>query len=155
VDEREEADLNLEQADAALAAYLVANWTATPIAWENVEARGWTTAGQPLLPEGTADFIAVQLYPVADIQITVPGTCHRTAVAVQIAVCVKAGTGSRIAKRHLSSLVALLGNLTLPTANGDLRISNMTGSGGYLAENGWYVMEAAFAGHFERFTPQP
>lgn len=144
--------MNLEGADALLAAHLSENWPHTPIAWENVEPRSWTAPGQPLLPDGEADYLIVRSDLVGNRTVTIPGTCVRSQVQYLFSVCVKQGTGTRKAKKWLDHLVELLENVTLRGTEGTLRVSTMIGSVGYAAENGWHVEEASFMVYFERYT---
>jgi hypothetical protein len=143
--------MDLASADALLATYLTDNWSHTPIAWENVEPRNWSSAGQPLLPEGLVDYVQVRTFATGNSNITVDRSCIRTRVQIQIAVCVKSGTGTRSAKGWQDELNLLLENALLSDGSGVLRLSTMIGSEGYPAVNGWYVYESAFAGYFERF----
>ena len=91
--------MTLEQADALIATYLSSNWTATLIAWENVDPRAFSMPGQPLLPDGTADYLQVRSYEVSNRTVTIPAHCIRSHVQLQISVCVKAGSGVRKAKK--------------------------------------------------------
>jgi hypothetical protein len=143
------------QAEALLYTYLSANWTATKIAWQNVEPRDFTSPSQPLLPEGTDDYIAVRVMLVNSTTITMPANCIRYRGQLMVGVCVKENTGTRTAKNRLSSLVELLENATISDVNGSLRIGNMAGSLGYPAPNGWYVEDSSFMFTFERFVAAP
>jgi hypothetical protein len=144
--------MNLEGADALISQYLVTNWPHTEIAWQNVDPRAWTQPGQPLLPEGQADFLIVRSELVGNETVTVPATCVRSQVQYLFSVCVKQGTGTRQAKKWLDHLVDLLENVTLRDTSGTVRVSTMIGSVGYAAENGWHVEEASFMIYFERYT---
>ena len=147
--------MTLEQADALIATYLSSNWTATPIAWENVDPRAFSMPGQPLLPDGTADYLQVRSYEVSNRTVTIPAHCIRSHVQLQISVCVKAGSGVRKAKKHLSDLVNLLENATIGASGSQIRFGTLIGSAGYFSDNGWYIRDAAFPFYFERYVAQP
>lgn len=145
--------MTLDQADELLVTYLSDNWTETPIAWPNVEPRNWTEAGQPLLPDGTDDYIAVRGMGLGSQTITVDGSCIRYTGQLFIASCVKDGTGVRRAKSHLTGILELLENETLSGPDGSVRLGTITGPVGYSSANGWYVEEVGLLYHFERYTP--
>ncbi|NCC40465.1 MAG: hypothetical protein EOM21_13615 [Gammaproteobacteria bacterium] len=147
--------MTLEDADALIATYLSTHWTTTPIAWANVDPRAFSQPGQPLLPDGTADYVQVRSYLVSNRTVTVPAHCIRSHVQLQISVCVKAGTGVRKAKKHLSDLVKLLENATIGSSGAHIRIGTLIGAAGYFSDNGWYIEDAAFPFYFERYVAQP
>ena len=144
--------MNFAESDKILTEYLAANWTTTPISWPNVEGRDYSVAGHPLLPVGTADYVALRTHGAGSRTVTVDGRCIRYSSQLFIAVCVKEGTGVRAARGHLDGLVALLENATLSGTAGQIRMSNVTGPADYMAPNGWFVSEVGIMYHYERYT---
>jgi hypothetical protein len=142
--------MTLEEADALLTTYLAEHWTQTPIAWQNIEPRNFSEMGQPLLPSGTEDFIAVRSEIVNNQTLTVPGRCIRTQMQLQVAVCVKENTGTRSARRWLSDLVALLENQRIGDPGSQLSFGTLSGAARYVTDNGWFVEEASLPCYFER-----
>lgn len=140
-------------ADRLIQEYLAANWTTTPIAWPNVEPRSFVPIGQPLLPMGTADYIALRSHGTGSQTVTVNGSCIRYSGQLFAAIAVKEGTGVRTAKGHTDTLVALLENKTIKEpGTGAVRMGTITGPTEYPAPNGWFVVEFAVMFYFERFT---
>jgi hypothetical protein len=147
--------MNIDDAEELIYTYLNANWTDTKIAWQNVDAKDYSSPSQPLLPEGTDDYIDVRMNVFTSRTVTIPANCIRYTGQLLVGVCVKENTGTRVAKGHLASLVNLLENATITGVSGDLRIGNMTGSLGYAAPNGWYVEDSSFMFTFERHVANP
>lgn len=144
--------MNLAESDKLLTEYLAANWTATPISWPNIENRDYSVAGHPLLPTGTADYVALRTHGAGSRTVTVDGRCIRYSSQLFVAVCVKEGTGVRGARGHLDGLVALLENATLSGTAGRIRMSNITGPVDYAAPNGWFVSEVGIMYFYERYS---
>lgn len=144
--------MTFEEADELLAQYLDTNWDVTPIAWPNVEPRNFQAPGYPLLPMGEADYVAVRTTGAGSKTITVPGSCLRYTGQLFLAVCVKEGTGVRVAKEYLSSLAGLLENATIRGSAGAVRLGNLSGPVSYTTPNGWYVEEIGVLYSFERFV---
>ena len=143
--------MNLEGADALLTTYLAEHWTHTPIAWDNIEARDFAEMGQPLLPSGDLDYVQIRSEIVGNRTLTVPGTCVRTQMQLQVAVCVKQHTGTRNARRLLDQLVDLLENQRIGTFGNRLSFGPLGGAVRYVAANGWFVEEASLPCYFERY----
>lgn len=143
--------MRVDEAEAALYALLAQSWTTTPLAWHNVDERNFTEPGMPLLPDGDTDYVSVRLDVFSATTLTVPANCIRYSGQLALGICVKERTGTRQAKKHLSDLAALLENQTLASDGGHLRVSTLSNTADYFAENGWYVLEATFALYFERF----
>lgn len=146
--------MNLEAADALLATYLSQYWTQTPIAWQNVEPRNFSEMGQPLLPSGDEDYVAVRSEVVGNRTLTVPGSCIRTQLQLQVAVCVKEGSGTRRARRLLSQIVELLENKRIGDFGNRLSFSTLSGAACYTSDNGWFIEEASLPCYFERHVAQ-
>ena len=143
--------MRFDEAESALYHLLASHWTATPLAWHNVDERNFGDPGQPLLPDGDDDYLSVRLDIFPGRTITVPGTCVRYGGQLAIGICVKERTGTRQAKTYLADLAELLENQTLVHDGGRLRLSTLSNTADYFAENGWYVLEATFALYFERY----
>ena len=143
--------MRVDEAEAALYALLTQSWTATPLAWHNVDERNFTEPGMPLLPDGDTDYVSVRLDVFSATTLTVPANCIRYSGQLALGICVKERTGTRQAKKYLSDLAALLENQTLASDGGHLRVSTLSNTADYFAENGWYVLEATFALYFERY----
>ena len=139
------------EADRLIQEHLSANWATTPIAWPNIEPRSFVPIGQPLLPMGTSDYVALRSQGAGSQAITVNGSCVRYAGQLFVAVCVKEGTGVRTAKGYVDTLVGLLENRTLKGPGGVVRLSTLTGPTAYPAPNGWYCEEFAIMYYFEQF----
>lgn len=143
--------MRLDDAEAAVYTLLATRWTATPLAWHNVDPRNFIVPGEPLLPDGDADFIAVRLDIFGSTTLTVPGNCIRYSGQLALGICVKERTGTRQAKTYLADLSALLENQTIKSSDGAIRVSTLSNTADYFAENGWYVLEATFPLYFERY----
>jgi hypothetical protein len=142
--------MNLLDAETLIQTYLASNWTATKIAYPNVLPADFTAPGQPLLPEGTADYIALRYQFENSRFITVPGTCRRYTGQIQITAFVRRQTGTRTLATYANSLIELFeGKEIKNTGNEILRVWGLTGSI-ELAYDDWYARELAFAASFER-----
>jgi hypothetical protein len=140
-------------ADRLIQEYLAANWTTTPIAWPNVEPRSFVPIGQPLLPMGTANYIALRSHGTGSQTVTVNGSCIRYSGQLFCGVNVKEGMGVRTAKGYVDTLVALLENKTIhEPGTGAVRMGTITGPTEYFSPNGWFTIEFAIMYSFERFT---
>ena len=144
--------MNLADADKILTEYLAANWTTTEIAWPNIEGRDFSAAGHPLLPTGTADYVALRTHGTGSRTVTVDGRCIRYSSQLFVAVCVKEGTGVRAARGHLDGLILLLENKTLSGNSGTIRMGTITGPVDYVAPNGWFVSEVGIMYFYERYN---
>ena len=98
--------MRVDEAEAALYALLAQSWTATPLAWHNVDERNFTEPGMPLLPDGDTDYVSVRLDVFSATTLTVPANCIRYSGQLALGICVKERTGTRQAKRYLSDLAA-------------------------------------------------
>lgn len=143
--------MNYVQASTALQVYLNSNWSATPLAFNNVEERNWTAVGQPILPEGDSDYVTLRTHIPSSTYITVPGHCRRYFGTLFLAVAVRKGTGTRTMETYITDLIALFEGKTLSTADGELRVWTLTGNAEYEL-NDWFVNEIAFGFSFERFV---
>jgi hypothetical protein len=139
-------------ASRLIAQHLVSRWTSTPIVWENVNPQNLQAAGQPLLPAGVADYVAVRDVGRGSQTITVPAACTQVSRQLFLAACVKAGTGTRKAQAMVDGLIALFENTVLRGNPGEgvVRFRDYTGPATYLAPNGWYVAEVGFMFQFEK-----
>jgi hypothetical protein len=144
--------MNYSDADKLISEYLAANWTTTPIAWPNIEPRSFVPIGQPMLPMGTADYVALRSQGAGSRTVTVDGSCIRYSGQLFVAICVKEGTGVRTAKGHIDALVEILENVTIKAAEGAVRMGTLTGPTGYPSGNGWYCEEFGIMFTFERYT---
>ncbi len=143
--------MRIDEAEALVYGLLADNWSLTPLAWHNVDAKNYTEPGYPLLPDGTEDYVSVRLDIHAATTLTIPGNCIRYSGQLSFGICVKERTGTRQAKLYLSELADLLENSRLVSDECSLMVSPLSNQGDYFSENGWYVLEAAFPIHFERF----
>ena len=143
--------MNYVEASRALQVYLNDNWSATPLAFTNVDGRQWATVGQPILPEGDVDYVTLRTHIPSSAFITVPGTCRRYFGTIFLAVAVRKGTGTRAMETYISSLIELLEGKTLSATEGELRVWTLTGNAEYEI-NDWFVNEIAFGFSFERFV---
>ena len=143
--------MNLLTAQALIETYLSTNWTATPVAYENVEARNWTATGQPLLPEGDVDYVTLRTEFRGSETITIPGRCIRYYGGLYPAVCVKDGSGTRTALGYAKDLTALLESKEIPSADGMLRVWTLAGTQKYRPSADWFVVELSFNFSFERY----
>ena len=147
--------MTITDAEEAVYGLLSAVWTATPLAWRNVDPRNYLDPSQPLLPDGEDDYISVNVDVFSATTLTVPGNCIRYSGQVALGICVPERTGTRTAKTYLSQLCDLLENQRLRSSDGSLVVSTLSNQGSYVTDNGWYVLEATFPLYFERYlTPQ-
>lgn len=144
--------MTVDEASAVLENFFMVYWTATPIAFENVELRNWQEPGQPLLPEGDEDYIFLRSSINTSTVITVPGRCRRYQGTIRVGVAVRDGTGTRIGDGYAADLINLLEGRELSEATGMLRIWTLVGSVKYRPTSGWYVNELAFNFSFERYV---
>lgn len=144
--------MNHAGASRLIAQHLVTNWTSTPLVWENTSPLNFNAAGQPLLPAGEVDYVAVRDIGRGSQTITVPAACTQVSRQLFLAACVKAGTGTRKAQTMVDDLIALFENTVLrgDAGEGVVRFQDYTGPATYLAPNGWYVAEVGFMFHFEK-----
>ena len=142
--------MQLADALELLETHLQANWTDTPIAFENVDQRNSTLIGQPLLPAGTTDYVAVRTMLDGSRTITVPARCIRYFGAIYVAVCTLAGTGTRASAAYADRLISLLEERHLSGQAGSLRLGNLTFSTKYSPSARWFVHEIGFDFSFER-----
>jgi hypothetical protein len=143
--------MNAPEAEEAIYTALSQNWTSTPLAWRNVDPRNFSDPSQPLLPDGTTDYLSVRVDVFSGETLTVPGHCIRYVGQLSVGICVRERTGTRQAKTYLADLSDLLENRRIVSADGSLMVSPLSNQGDYFTENGWYVLEAAFPIHFERY----
>lgn len=141
--------MRVDEAEAALYSLLSTSWTMTPLAWHNVDPRNFIVPGEPLLPDGDQDYVSARLDVFSSKTLT--GTCIRYSGQLALGICVKERTGTRQAKKYLSDLAAILENQTIKSSDGALRMSTLSNTADYFAENGWYVLEATFPMYFERY----
>ena len=147
--------MTFADAKAALEGYLHAQWSATPVVWQNVEDIDFGTTGQPLLSEGQNPFIAVEIFIHTSQTITVPGNCIRYPGSIEFAVYVKEGQGSRQQAALTDQLIALFENTDIGSHPNKIRVRNITTTNTYINESGWYVQLIGFAIYFERFISNP
>lgn len=141
--------MNIISAETALQSYLATNWTRTDIAWPNVLPADFAAPGQPLLPEGDTDYIAVRHEFTNSRFITVPGTCRRYSGVLYLSVFVRRETGTRTLADYTSDLINLFEGKQIAHAGEYLTVWTMTGSiDRELAD--WYTREIAFSMTFER-----
>lgn len=146
--------MTLAEAEAALYALLQEHWTQTPLAWRNVDPRNYAGPSQPLLPDGDADYLSIQVDIFSATTVTVPGSCIRYAGQLVAGICVKESTGTRQAKQYLTEVCALAENSRIVSSDGNVRLSTLSNMVDYFLDNGWYVLEATFPLYFERYlTP--
>lgn len=145
--------MDLLSAQTLLETYFSTHWTATPVVYENVEARNWTATGQPLLPEGEVDYVTFRTEYGRSETITIPGNCRRQYGVLFPAVCVRDATGVRVAMSHARDLVALLESKEIASGSEILRLWTLGGTQKYRPADGWFVVELAFNFSFERHVP--
>lgn len=143
--------MRVDEAEEAVYTLLSTRWSQTPLSWHNVDERDYSVPGEPLLPDGDRDYISVRLDIFGSTTLTVPGNCIRYGGQLALGICVKERTGTRQAKTYLADLSALLENQTIKSSDGSIRVSTLSNTADYFAENGWYVLEATFPLYFERY----
>ena len=144
--------MNLIEAESLIQVYFSENWSATKVAYPNVLSADFAAIGQPLLPEGEEDYVAVRHIFDQSRFITVPGTCRRYTGAIQPTVFVRRHTGTRNLLSHCSPLIELLEGREITNPGGGLlRVWGLTGSI-ELAYDDWYAREMSFSASFERYV---
>lgn len=143
--------MNYVEASTLLQVFMFNNWTATPLAFNNVDSRNWTSVDQPVIPEGDSDYITVRTHIFHSQFITIPGTCRRYFGSLRLAISVRKGTGTRANETYATDLIGLLEGRTLSDASGELRVWTLTGNAEYGDED-WHVNELAFGFSFERYV---
>lgn len=149
--------MTLTDAKKTLEVYLNTNWSATDIAWENVDALDPDVAGQQYLITAQNAFISVEIWVHTSETITVPGSCIRYPGTLEFGVFLKEGTGTRIAANHIDALIALFENQTLisPDTGDRIRVRNITTTAKYRTSSGWFVSQIGFSFYFERYVANP
>jgi len=99
--------VNLVQAETTIQAYLSQRWTATPVVYPNVLPANFAAPGQPLIPEGDVDYIALRHEFTQAQFITVPARCSRYSGYLYLTVSVRRETGTRALSTHCSELIEL------------------------------------------------
>lgn len=136
--------------EQALQEYMDTQWVTTPVVYENVEEKGWTLPGQPLLPTGKNDYIHVKIETYSSQAITVPAVCRRDRGGVEVTVFVREETGSRKLKQYLDSLVSLLEYKEFSAGDTGLRVQQVVSQMTYATDDGWYVGRITFSMFFNR-----
>jgi hypothetical protein len=147
--------MELRGARKVLEEYLSAQWTYTPIHWQNVEALNLGSPLQPVLPQGTTDYIRVDIDLVGSEAITVPGTCRRRYGQLVFSVFVKENKGAGLADDYIDKLIGLFEYKTLGTSGDRLRVHNVTGHVNYYVDSGWFVSQSRMAFDFNKFVSLP
>jgi hypothetical protein len=126
---------------SAFRTWLEANWTTTPIRWEN---ETFTLPAPTSYPAAPAAFLAVEFaggfYAQQSIGSGTPAAERWTEDgAILVYSLVQSGAGSLVARQNATTLALALRGLTLP---GDIRLRSMTiGDGGPGDEDGnWFQL---------------
>jgi hypothetical protein len=144
--------MNILEAETLIETYLAANWTRTPVTYPNVSPLDYSAVGQPLLPKGSKDYIALRYSFEQSEFITVPGTCRRYHGSISITIFVRRQTGSRKLSDYANDLISLFEGKEISNSSGQLlRVWGLTGSIG-LTYDDWYARELAFSASFERYV---
>ena len=144
--------MNILEAETLIETYLSENWTRTPITYPNVMPADFSAAGQPLLPKGTNDYIALRYSFSQSEAITVPGTCRRYYGSIRITAFVRRQTGTRQLASYANDLISLFEGKEISNSSGQLlRVWGLTGSI-ELTYDDWYARELAFSASFERYA---
>ena len=142
--------MNLLDAETLIQTYLSSNWTTTKVAYPNVLPADFSAPGQPLLPEGNADYIALRYQFDQSRFITVPGNCRRYTGNIQPTIFVRRQTGTRTLATYANSLIDIFeGKEITDSTGGVLRVWGLTGAI-ELTYDDWYARELTFAASFER-----
>ena len=116
----------------AIRDWLTANWTATPLVYENEPAD---------LPEPPSAWIFVEVTGAIYEQASIggglpPANRWREAGALYVHVWVPSNSGSAVARGHAETLATALRGVSLP---GDLQMRDMTiGDGGQDDDGAWW-----------------
>lgn len=127
--------MGLEAIANTLESYLDTNWTSTPIAWANVEALDYDSAGQPKLTETDDPFIYFELNNVGSQAVEVTPNCVRYWGLIQIHVYIKEFDGVRPAQQYIDSLNVLF---QYKEVSG-IRVKNFNYEGPVRLEQGWVL----------------
>lgn len=127
--------MSLAQVEQTIMEYIDANWTVTPFSYVGIPWKNLSLPGQPLLEDGSDDFVIFEIIPGDSFPVSVPLNCVRRTGFLSAAVYVQEDTGSRQAKTYLDQLNSLFEYKTLP---GDVRMKNFLDDGAYMAD-GWAI----------------
>ena len=140
------------QASQLIEEYLSTNWTATKIAYENVEPRDWTETGTPLLTKGETPFIKIyKQFPTSE-PITVSKSCRRYYGFLHVLVHVKESTGARVAETHATNLINLIEGKEILSGGEVFRFWDLVQETRFWTDGGWFVIDLSFKFSFEKFT---
>jgi hypothetical protein len=145
--------MNRLTAKRMLETYMQTNWIHTPVAYENVNEENTAVPGEPLLPDGTQNYIAIRVHHTYTATITVPAYRFRNNGILFCAVCVLDGTGTQESDRLSDLLIDLLESKEIPGLEGLLRIHNIAGTPIYRPSPNWFVTEPMFNFSFDRCRP--
>ena len=138
--------MNLTDVNQAIEDAIKASWSYTPIAWENVPAKDYEAAGQPLLADGTDPFIEVAIEHVGSFPVEVPISCTRYHGYVIIDIQVREDAGTRSTADYMDKLSTLLEFKTIS----NVRLLEFISVGSYKVKKGWVTTTVQFPFEFER-----
>jgi len=115
-------------------------WSATEIAWENVEPRDHSKADAPFLYDGSDPYISVEISAESTDAVFLGENCRRYYGHVGVDIHIPENTGSRVKSQLTDALNTLLQYKEL--ANG-VRLKEYTNvGGGYELRKGWVTYSA-------------
>lgn len=144
--------MNSLQASQLIETYLSTNWTATKLAYENVDPRDWSATGTPLLTKGTNSFVRLYKQFATSEPVTVNRSCRRYYGFLHTLIHTKEGIGARTAETHAESMITLIEGKEISDANGTLRFWDMIQNSRYWIDGGWFVIDLSFKFSFEKYT---
>jgi hypothetical protein len=120
------------------------NWSSTPIAWQNVEARDSALSGAPLLSAGSKSYISFMVDITKTEAIEIPLGYIRYFGYVGIDVYTLEGTGTRAAETLIDALVDLFQYRMISDDTACIRFHEYLDSGTFTIQEGWATHATQF-----------
>ena len=142
--------MNNELIHKNLEEYVAANWTDTPYGHRGLPAKNLSLPNQPLLADGSLDYVIFDVIIESAVTITVPSECVRPTGFFAADIYVKEDTGKRQAMKYIDSLNQLF---SYQRISGTLRMYEYLNSGSFEDRNGWVIYACQWPFETENYSP--
>jgi hypothetical protein len=128
------------------------SWSATPIAWQNVEARDHAIAGAPLLSAGSKNYINFSVDITKTEAMEIPLGFIRYSGFIGVDVNTMEGAGTRAADTLIDSLNELFQYQVISDGSTCIRTHEYLDSGTFIILEGWatHACQWPFSVEFRR-----
>ena len=130
--------------------FVADNWVDTPYNHRGLPAKNLSLPQQPLLADGTLDYVIFDVIIESAVTITVPSECIRHSGFLQADIYVKEDTGRRQAMKYIDSLKSLFSYTRI---SGTLRMYEYLNSGSFEDRNGWVIYVCQWPFETEDYNP--